>query len=358
MTDWIDIQGLRELPGAVTVGIIVGSILAAYVVELVFRKTVVLLASRTRTQLDDEIVAALRRPVFLSVVLFGLGLAMTTVEATDRVRFVTYAVLETVGIVVWTVAAFRIGVLLLEALSRRAGEHSIVQPRTQPVFDILVKTAVIAAAIYLVFVIWKIDLTAWLASAGIAGIAVGFAAKDTLANLFSGIFIVADAPYKVGDYIVLDDGLRGKVTRIGIRSTRILTRNDVEITIPNAVIGASKIINEAGGPYVKQRIDIEVSVAYGSDVDQVREVMLACVEGVEDVVKDPAPRVRFRKFGDSGLLFELLVWVGDPARRGALIDELNTRIYKAFAAADIEIPYSKHDVHIKEMPQTSGLRRP
>jgi small-conductance mechanosensitive channel len=358
MTEWIDIQGLRELPGGLAVGIILASILAAYVIEFVFRKTVVLLASRTKTQLDDEIVAALRKPVFLTVVFVGLGFAAATIDATDRAQFVTYAVLQTLAIVVWTVAAFRIGGLLLEALGRRAREHSIVQPSTQPVFDILVKIAVIGVAFYLVFVVWDIDLTAWLASAGIAGIALGFAAKDTLANLFSGIFIVADAPYKVGDYIVLDDGLRGKVTRIGIRSTRILTRNDVEITIPNAVIGASKIVNEAGGPHVKQRIDVEVSVAYGSDVDQVREVLLACTEGVEHVVSDPAPRVRFRKFGDSGLLFELLVWVGDPALRGKLVDELNTRIYKAFAAADIEIPYSKHDVHIKEMPQSAGLRRP
>jgi len=355
---WTDIEAMRELPGALTLGIVVGSILAAYVVEFVIRKTLVLLASRTRTQLDDEIVAALRKPVFLSVVFFGLGWAVTTVETAERARFVAHGALQTLGIVVWTVAALRIGALLLEALSRRAGEHSIVQPRTQPVFDIVVKIAVIAAAIYLVFIVWEIDLTAWLASAGILGIAVGFAAKDTLANLFSGIFIVADAPYKVGDYIVLDDGLRGQVTRIGIRSTRILTRNDVEITIPNAVIGASKIVNEAGGPHVKQRVDIEVSVAYGSDVDQVREVLLACAEGVEHVEDTPTARVRFRKFGDSGLLFELLVWVGDPALRGALVDELNTRIYKAFAAADIEIPYSKHDVHIKEMPQSAGLRRP
>jgi small-conductance mechanosensitive channel len=358
MMRWSDIQELLELPGVLALGIVVGSILAAYVVEFVIRKTLVFLARRTGTQLDDEIVDALRKPVFLSVVFFGLGWAMTTVEATDRVRFVTHAVLQTLAIIVWTVAAVRVGGALLAALSRRAGEHSIVQPRTQPVFDIVVKIAVIAAAVYFVFIVWEIDLTAWLASAGIVGIAVGFAAKDTLANLFSGIFIVADAPYKVGDYIVLDDGLRGQVTRIGIRSTRILTRNDVEITIPNAVIGASKIVNEAGGPHVKQRVDVEVSVAYGSDVDQVREVMLGCTEGVEDVAEKPAPRVRFRRFGDSGLLFELLVWVGDPALRGVVVDELNTRIYKAFAAANIEIPYSKHDVHIKEMPQTSGLRRP
>ncbi|MFT5274966.1 MAG: MscS family membrane protein [Cryomorphaceae bacterium] len=86
-------------------------------------------------------------------------------------------------------------------------------------------------------------MTAWLASAGIIGIAVGFAAKDTLANLFSGVFILADSPYKLGDYVVLEDNSRGKVTQISLRSTRMLTRDDVEVTVPNSITGNTKIIN-------------------------------------------------------------------------------------------------------------------
>jgi MscS family membrane protein len=82
-----------------------------------------------------------------------------------------------------------------------------------------------------------------LASAGIIGIAVGFAAKDTLANLFSGVFILADSPYKLGDYVVLEDNSRGKVTQISLRSTRMLTRDDVEVTVPNSITGNTKIIN-------------------------------------------------------------------------------------------------------------------
>ncbi|OQW99996.1 MAG: hypothetical protein BWK74_00755 [Desulfobacteraceae bacterium A6] len=95
------------------------------------------------------------------------------------------------------------------------------------------------------------DLTAWVASAGIIGLALSFAAKDTLANLFSGVFILADAPYKIGDFIVLDSGERGEVTNIGIRSTRLLTRSDIEITVPNSIMGNTRIINEAGGRHQK-----------------------------------------------------------------------------------------------------------
>ncbi len=181
--------------------------------------------------------------------------------------------------------------------------------------------------------------------------AIGFAAKDTLANLFGGIFILADAPYKVGDFVVLGSGERGEVTQIGLRSTRLLTRDDVEVTVPNAVIANAKIVNESGGPWVKERVRVKVGVAYGSDIDQVREVLMAVAAENPHVEQDPEPRVRFRAFGDSGLDFELLAWVREPVLRGRVLDALNTEVYKRFAAAGIEIPYPKRDVYLHEAGQ-------
>jgi small-conductance mechanosensitive channel len=224
---------------------------------------------------------------------------------------------------------------------------SFIQPQTLPLFDILVKVVVVGGALYFAFLAWDINVTGWLASAGIVGIAVGFAAKDTLANLFAGIFILADAPYKLGDFVLLEDGLRGKVTDIGIRSTRILTRDDIEITVPNALIANSKIVNETGGPHAKERVRITVSVAYGSNVAQVRELLRQCADGVDHVCGEPAPRVRFREMGDSGLIFQLLAWIDEPVLRGRVVDELNTRVYDTLNEAGVEIPYPKRDVYIK-----------
>ncbi len=187
--------------------------------------------------------------------------------------------------------------------------------------------------------------------AGICGyIAIGFVAKDTLANLFAGVFILADSPYKIGDYVVLDSGERGKVTHIGIRSTRLLTRGDVEITIPNAVMGNTRISNESGGPHEKYRLNIKIGVAYGSDIDQVKAVLMEVALNENEVCDEPEPRVRFRSFGNSSLDIELLCWVEIPEVRGRVLDALNTTIYKRFTAEGIEIPYSKHDIFIKEMP--------
>jgi len=164
------------------------------------------------------------------------------------------------------VAILRFGHYLIGFLSSDPERYKLFTPRTRPLFQMILKIFVIIGAIYIVLLVWNQDVTAWLASAGIIGIAIGFAAKDTLANFFSGIFILADAPYKIGDYIVLVDGTRGRITDIGIRSTRMLTRDDVEIIVPNAVIGNSQVVNQSGGPYEMFRLRVPFSVAYGSDI--------------------------------------------------------------------------------------------
>ena len=195
---------------------------------------------------------------------------------------------------------------------------------------------------------WNINVTAIVASAGILSVAIGFAAKDTLGNLFAGIFIMADSPYKEGDYINLDTGERGYVNDIGIRSTRIQTRDDVEITIPNSVIANSKIINESGGPYEKERIRITIDVAYGTKLEDVKELLYNIAQASDNVCKDPEPRVRFREFGDSGLRFQLLAWIEKPEYRGRVIDELSINIYNIFNEKNIEIPFPQRTLHIKK----------
>jgi MscS family membrane protein len=221
----------------------------------------------------------------------------------------------------------------------------VFQPRTIPLFEMLAKILLFSAAVYLIMVAWHLDVTGWLASAGIVGIAVGFAAKDSLANLFAGIFIIADAPYKLGDMIMFEDGLRGRVTEIGLRATRILTRDDIEINIPNQLIGNSRVVNETGGPHEHERLQIKVTAAYGADIDLVRKVLLECPKGPRRLREAPParpassvrrlrPRVRPLRVDPQ------------PGLKEDIIDLLNTRIYKAFAAANLEIPFDpKRRVH-------------
>lgn len=326
-------------------------LIASWFIAIVVRYGVIrFLASmtkKTETEFDDNMIAILKTPIFITVLLAGFSYATRAFAFGPEVNFVIFGILKTIAVMLWGRAIMQIASLFLELLSNLTDKVRFIQPSTLPLFEISSKVIIVAAIAYFAMISWKIDVTGWLASAGVVGIAVGFAAKDTLANLFAGIFILTDAPYKMGDMINLGDQQRGIVTDIGIRSTRILTRDDVEITVPNASIANSKIVNETSGPHEKVRIRIEVSVAYGSDVDQVKKIMMDCTNEVEHISLFPAPKVRFIRFGESGLMLEARVWVEQPVYKGRVLDVLNTRIYNALNKANIEIPYPTRDLFIK-----------
>jgi len=327
-------------------------ILIALVVRLFISRVVVRWTHKTKSDLDDRLVATFQNPITLA--LFAVGIWQTArMLLPDSVGSLVHNGLATLVIFIWVVAILRFGHYLIGFLSSDPERYKLFTPRTRPLFQMILKIFVIIGAIYIVLLVWNQDVTAWLASAGIIGIAIGFAAKDTLANFFSGIFILADAPYKIGDYIVLVDGTRGRITDIGIRSTRMLTRDDVEIIVPNAVIGNSQVVNQSGGPYEMFRLRVPFSVAYGSDIDRVRELVMNLAGENELVVRDPVHRLRFRALGDSGLEFELLCWVEKPELRGRAMDLLLTAIYKTFHREGIEIPYPKRDVYL-HYPDPSG----
>ena len=292
----------------------------------------------------------MHRPLFWSVLLLGFILAMAVLKLPTVLMTIINSLVATVLVIVWAIFLISLLKISLQSLSKSKHKRFLVQAQTLPLFENMGVIIVVAIAVYFVFKSWRVDMTAWLASAGIVGIAIGFAAKDTLANLFSGVFILADAPYKISDYVVLDSGERGKVTHIGIRSTRILTRDDVEITIPNAIMGNTRITNETGGPHEKFRIRVCVGVAYGSDIDQVKGILEEIAIAEPHVCTSPQPLVRFRAFGQSSLDIDLMCWVVNPEVRGRVQDALHTTIYKRFNTEGIEIPYTKQDVYIKEFP--------
>ncbi len=346
------------LPGFGQVGIlIVLAIVCAKLAAWILTGLIGRWVGKTETTVDDELIKLMHRPVFLIVLFLGLGMAAGRAGLSEKALWATTAILKTIGLIVLVGFSIRVSRLILDALSRNRDRFPLIQARTLPLFYNVSLLVIIGAAVYFLFLSWKIDPTAWLASAGIIGLALSFAAKDSLANLFAGAFILADAPYKIGDFIVLDSGERGRVTHIGLRSTRMLTRDDVEITIPNAVMGNSKITNESGGPYEKERIRVQVGVAYGTDIDRVEELLMAIAVSHSEILEDPEPRVRFRAFGDSGLDIELLGWIREPVLRGRLRHLLCKEIYKCFREEGIEIPYPKRDVYLQgtaESPSLSG----
>ena len=322
----------------------------ARVVDWLISGSLTRLTARSKTNFDDRLVNILHRPVRTTVLMVGLIVATYGLDLNSDLERYTVLIITTILIVVWIGFAFRFSHLALGAMRDSHDRFMWVQPSTQPLLANAAAVFLFIVGAYIILISWDINITGLVASAGIIGLALSFGAQDTIGNLFAGVAILSDRPYQIGDFIILDSGERGRVTRIGLRSTRLLTRDDVEVSIPNGVMGASKIVNEAGGPPSRYRIRTQVGVAYGSDLEVVSDILNRIAVEHPKALESPAPRVRFRAFGESNLEFELLCWIERPADRGFVLHELNSQIYAQFAEAGVRIAFSQRDIYIKEMP--------
>jgi small-conductance mechanosensitive channel len=316
---------------------------ALVLLHLSFRYLFPWIARRTETRFDDMAFPLLHRPAWVSAVLLGTWKVM---EGSLLLPGALRSIFLTVAVLFWTVALFQVSGLLLMTASQDLEHPGLIRSRTLPLFQMAAKAVIVGLAFYFFFLAWHLDLTAWLASAGVLGIAVGFAAKDSLANLFAGVAIMADAPYRLGDTLRLETGERGQVTEIGLRSTRLLTPESLEIVVPNGVMANTKIVNETGGPGPTHRLSVSVGVAYGSDVEQVRALLEEESAAIDGVLDDPPPMAWFQEMADSALLFEVMVWIPRPDLRLIVIDALNTRIYNRLGKEGITIPFPQQDVYL------------
>ena len=202
--------------------IVVGSVVLAKIVDWVLTRAIVRVTRRTKTEIDEKLVAHLHRPIFFSVMLVGLWFALNRVVSEPMVLGLVRSLMQTVATVYWTRALLAITTTVAGGMGRLAERAHWLDERTIPLFDNLAKIALILGGAVYAFVARLgsgRQVPGWPRRAYV-GIASAFAAKDSLANLFGGLFVIMDAPYKIGDFINLDTGERGRVIKIGLRSTR------------------------------------------------------------------------------------------------------------------------------------------
>ncbi len=349
---WESLLDLINQPYIRALLALAGFTLLAFVVRWVFQTVMSRLARRTATKIDDQIIADLRGPVTLSILFWGVSVALQIAPLPGQLSRYVAILINSAIIIIWSVAVLQISRLLLQTWERHS--EALTRQRLLPLFENLIKLTVVLLALLTLLPLWGVPITGLLTSAGLAGLVLGLAAQSTLANIFGGVALTIDRTYKIGDYIVLDDGRRGRVSEIGLRSTRILTRDEVEITIPNALIANSKVINQTGRRSPKMRIRVPVGVAYGSDIERVRQILLEIPGDCQHTVAQPEPRVRFRALGDSSLKFELLCWIPEPSLSGRTLDELLCKIYQRFQAEGIVIPFPQRDLHLRDWPVQRG----
>jgi small-conductance mechanosensitive channel len=213
-----------------------------------------------------------------------------------------------------------------------------VAPIVENVWDV----TIVAVFILLVLDQWGISVAALLAPAGIIGIILGFSARETVANFFGSLALYADETYERGDYIELESGISGTVRDISVRSTVLQTLDGDLVNVPNSELNEAKITNKSN-PTTNRRITSTVGVSYDADPERVKAVLS---EAAEPVSEAKPPQVHLRSFGDSALVFEVLVWIERPVDKLTAEDRLNVAIYVALADAGIEIPYPQREVAV------------
>jgi small-conductance mechanosensitive channel len=340
-----------------TLLVLLVSVGGAFVMEAVVIRLLLQYTSRTETALDNIIVQELRWPIVVTVSLAGIYL-FSEVPAVATALVVEEAVLRkffglpslSVGIVVWAWALNRLVNRLVESVKDKGSRFDFA-PVFSNIWTLVVSLGTIGGLLYL----WGIEITPLFAGAGIAGIAVGFAAKDTVANFFGGIALYFDDTYKIGDYVVLDSGEAGTVVKVGIRSTTLMTRDELLVTVPNSVLNAAKIINESA-PNRRRRMKVPIGVAYGTDIDEFEEILVDLALDEPLVLDAPRPRARLRRFGADALEYELVCWVNSPLKRGKATHNVNRAIYKRLNEAGIGIPFPQRDVHVYTGEETESAQ--
>ncbi|MBS3159465.1 mechanosensitive ion channel family protein [Candidatus Woesearchaeota archaeon] len=314
----------------------------------ILKKIIKKIIKRTKTEIDDILIEKLEKPIILILSLIGLKIIIKSLEFNEKADIYLKHGINSILILIGTYILILIINILLDLWGKRFAKktESRLDDELLPMVHKFVKITLFILAFIVILQEWSINITPMLASLGIAGIAIGFAVKDYLANIVGGIALILDKNFKVGDYIVAE-GETGQIQEIGLRTTRIKTFDNELITIPNGVLSNTKIQNYMQ-PDLKVRVVISFNVAYGASHKKVKDIALSILKEIPESLKEPTPSVSFIEMGDFSLHFKLYFWVKDPDERMKVKDKANCLLYDALNNAKIEIPYPTHVVYIKK----------
>ena len=309
-------------------------------------------ASRTETEVDDQFLGAIRQAVLLTIVAWAawqVAGIWTPDEAETRPADWVWGVW--IGLVFFPISRF-VGHLLTLFESKAVSRSDTALDETAlPLINRFVRFVVIALGVVLALAQLGLNIAPLLAGAGVMGLALSLAAKDTLSNLIAGVLLIMDRPFQVGDRIELwtapnETGTWGDVMEIGLRATKIRNPDNLVVVVPNNVLMQRDIINYTmSGQDIRLRIPF--SVAYEADIDRAKALLIEAALAVNGVKPEPMPLVIVRDFGPSEVNLQLRVWILEARVRRRVADEITGKALVAFAKAGVEIPYPKRELYIR-----------
>lgn len=297
-------------------------------------------AAFTKTDLDDRIVRRVTPSISLLFTLTGLYYALLSLPLHERFFNLVTGGLYVSCVIVFCMLLYRIlhEVLNWYAETRMEGETETFSGQIAPVLEKVIMLFVSATALIVVLKHFNYDVMSLLTALGVGSLALGMAAKDTLAQMISGFTLMFDRPFRVGDRILVTGGVTGDIQSVGLRTTKIKTLDNQLVIIPNSNLCNSTLTNQA---YPDSRIKgrINIGVGYNSDVEQVKQLLVSIALEVDEVLRDPPPDAFFASFGDCALNMALFFWVDEYSRLFAVTDMINIKILNRFRAQGIEIPF-------------------
>lgn len=225
---------------------------------------------------------------------------------------------------------------------RQVFDRSNADPAMASILLKLTRYTLLALAVLMAASQLGIQVGSLLAGIGILGLAIGLAAQESLANLIAGLTLLWDRPFRIGDRVTIAD-MYGTVEEIGLRSTRMMTLEHLDVILPNREIINRKIINHTRSP--RMRLPIAVSIAYAEDTRVAREVLLRKIRGHELIETEPEPEVVVKELAASGVDLEIRVWLKNPHQERRATFELTELAKIALDEAGIEIPFPQTTLH-------------
>jgi MscS family membrane protein len=311
-------------------------------------------ADATESPLDEIILLSVGTPLVVAIIALSVYIALTHFDMVPVSMgwLITDQVINAVFILfgAWITSVFSYNLIRTYGTAIAEKTETDLDDRLIPLLEIAARYLIWFVAFLLILATFEIDITPLLAGAGIGALALALAAQEILSNFLGGAIIAVDKPFRIGDRVKIDSFF-GDVMSIGLRSTRIKTLDNQIVTVPNAKITSSVVINYAM-PDMKLKVRIPFSVAYGTDMGRIEEILLAIArEAAEQttwVILDPVPSVYFLEFGESSLNGQLILWTNNYDFAWDVQDFVNRRIARRFPEEKIEIPFRQVDIRMRD----------
>lgn len=307
------------------------------------------LVKKTKTDLDDKIIKKSFLPgtIILFFICVRIGFGELIIQ--EGLKVIIYKLIYSGIAVSLSYLTYAIADLIILSLWNKFVKKTDISVGKSLGYLIhgMIKALLIILSILYILYLWNIDIGPLLTGLGIAGLAIALALQPALGNIFSGISVILDESVKIGDVINLGSDNKGVIEKIGLRSTKIRTFDNELVIIPNSVLAQNNIQNIAL-PEPKSRIVIPFSVAYGSDIDKVKKIVLNEIKTIKNLSENPDPNIYFLEMGESSLNFKAFFHVDSYEYKLSATDEANTKIYNILRKNKIEIPFPQRDIHLKK----------